>query len=903
MPQVKYLSLTVNNYPVDLPPLSDLKLVIDYLLSKPEDWSSKQGAAIFSVDLPATPNNDKIFGTFHSPQMEDTFPDGLSPRQWMTATFTANGSVILFQGKALLQSATHREIPESYQVSFMGGSGDWLIDGVNFTLWDCVNPNTHYFTLETIQNSWRNYDTAGDGSDDFAYIPVRYRQPFQYTDPTGVTTGNDDQVNAFHLRPSISIYWLIQRGFSQLGYTVQSDFLNSQFFRKLVLAWTWGDFLDVNGSAIETLSFKSYGTLPGTPTFTYGYFYSQNTLWASASELLPGSQIVKTGGSNYFQMPNVQPPNGYDNFNLYSFDESTGRMQYTFNVPPELVNIIGSNATLSFTLSAYVQLMAIGGDTVDVQLEIYQNGVFVSSNSILPGGGPITGDYPGPTMTSWPTKMNNSVTPTIYNFYVSNANPGDVFTFQLIVLTTGATAYAMIMQAGYLNANPSSLAVPDWQYDPILKEWVNIASSHDVPQAMYTTLTMNGLSVQMGSPVNLKEYDNFRNYPFFNLLRSLVSMFDLEIQTDPVNKVVLIEPFAPTYTLPTYNTYGAWVADVNMTGYFSLTKIQDWSTKRDLWKSSTMELFSDCERQIDFTFKQDGSDGGQNIWAARYKAIYLNNVVKPKINNDNIDNGIIAGVPGASRYMLPDRFSKGNKQLSNQMISALMHYNHSVWATISESGGVPQLPTIFPDNISGSSAAAITATFEPKIMFYRGQGFGPADFGGWWFAGDPNSPYDIETATSFGLPFAFMVNYKTNTGAQHDPVLTYCDQRVFNGTTPVLVPGLMRKFLLPRLALMRNGQYYKPWIQLNYNDVTNWFHREAIKMGASLFFLMNITDFTPLNDDSTQCEMWRFVNPDADDLANCYPSSISVMDNPATLSQFDLKYAQLLLFMTDIPQI
>ena len=321
--------------------------------------------------------------------------------------------------------------------------------------------------------------------------------------------------------------------------------------------------------------------------------------------------------------------------------------------------------------------------------------------------------------------------------------------------------------------------------------------------------------------------------------------------------------------------------------------------KQDVGKENVVNLFSDLERQQDFQFKQDGSDGGQNIYAARYKGIYLNNTITNRINNTNIENGIIAGMPGAARYMFPERFRKGNRQMINRFFSATMHYNHMAWKSIS--GVAPQLIAIIPENINDSSASAVSATFEPKIAFYKGV-VAKADYGGWRWIGDPNGggfgvpTYAYPASEAFDLPFMFSVNYG-HLGEQ-DPVLSYCPQRINTND----VPGLMQTYFLKRLAIMRHGKQYRPWTRLGVSDFTDWLHRNVLILGNGLYYLMEIGGFNPLSDNAAQCTMWKVAYPDADDLANCYPSTAS-MNGDASLGQFDLRYAPLLLYPTDIPQV
>jgi len=864
-------------------------------------------------------------GTFGSVLITAIGGMGSSFRNLMQASINVNGTVPVLRGLAQLTSASRSDKPEEYNLDIQGGNGEWITNMQNTTLWDCLCTTPHTFDVATVELSWAPMDMGGYDSDedhDYVYAPVRYRQPF------GV---DDNSVDIYMLRPSISIYWMIIRAFRQFGFTIQSEFLNSQYFRRMVLPWVWGSFYDINSQITDGLKFKSYGllptgSLPGSPTA--GIFYTGNAPITGApvttfsSLLVTGTMYVISGvvggETQTWEMPNIAPPDGYDNFGLYSFNSGTGEMQYDFNPPAILAPFIGSNVTLNFTLSLYVAIKTAAGSGCDCQIESYINGVLSSSLSILPGGAAIgaSSDYPCPGIGAAYPFLTINCTPTVFTFPVTGVDPGDTLTFKLKLIGTGATAStAIVMQAGYLDARPSMLGANDWQKDFTTGKMVNIANNTTTPdwQETYSTFEMTGLQIVLGGQVNFQWYDAFRNYTFLSMFKGLVEMFDLEVQTNSINRVVAIEPFAGV-TLPDYDPNGEYTGDIDIPGYFDITKVLDWTNKRDVSKAEYTENFRNYEKQIDFSFKQDGSDGGQNIFTARYKGLNMSKVVKGRIQEKSgrIDNGLVAAVPAASRYMLTDRFLQGNRQKSNGFFSATMHYKHTIWKAIGgASWPAPQLICIIPENINDSSASAVTQTFEPKIAFYSGLK-DPAGFGGWRWIGDPSSPYTdggSPSAIAFYLPFMFSVNYNDTAivagGGNKDPILSYSDQYVFDNTgAPVVAEGLMKKYFLRRLAIMRNGQLYNTNMRLNLNDICNFEHREILKVDNSMYALINIDGYEPLNDDSCKCTMWKYVSATDVDIANCYPSNDSITTNPTILTNpYDLKYAQLLLFMTDIPQV
>jgi len=950
-----YLQITVDGQQLEISSRDDLALQISYTLEDGENFEQKQGSMAENIDVPATPANSKIFNAFEQPNIED-MTTGEYYKNYRPCEICVGGIVIM-SGSCILESASHTRLPEKYTFSCFGNTGMWLIDMQNLTLWDCLSTTPHTFDVTTVQNSWKPADETGgfdsNEAHDFVYAPVRYRQPFGTDDTT---------VNIYALRPSISVYWILIRAFRKFGYTINSQFLNTaNYFRRLVMPWTFGDFYDINSEITNGINFKACGDIqdmtqnepPGLTGWGGVLFYSgsgsgsltpsaHGSSWICkglATDGLTGSlhtpattggKYVYTGNlvvNNHFRMNNTQPPNGFDTYGLYSFDDSTGTMQWVYNPPAEIAAFFGNNITAAFQLQLLLVIQSFVNNNCCMAIEvthIFADGspTVVTNNSIMPTGGNLVGAVRYPDSTGYPT------TPTVYNFYVSNISKGDTLKFRLRCLAANSGSVVsypnfLVFQSGYYNVNPSATSASTWQYNPVTQQWGNIDANiaDNIWQPAYSFLQLTGLQVEIGGNVNFQFYDKFRSYNFLDFLRGLIDTFNLSIQTDPISQVVTIEP-THDYVLPD---------GTQMPGYFVPQRL-DWSSKQDISKENIMQLFAGVEMQFDFSFQTDSADGGQNIFSARYKSVYLNNkwaTPSNNLNNINNDNGIIAAVPGASRYIFPQRFQKGARSMMNRFFSATMHYNHTKWLNIGGLGyPAPQLICIIPENVSDTSANSITQTFTPKLAFYSGQQNQMA-VGGWDWQGDPagrgldaagvgiptyNDPWDVITdaagtqplssisSLSFQLPYMFAVDYTgwVNTvPGQLAPVLSYCDQNI-QGSVQA---GLMKSFFLKRLATMRNGKMYKPWMRLQLGDVINWEHRNAIIINGDVYNLINIDNYKPLTDDSCECTFWKVTNPTQADVDNSFPSSSSILTSPTILAQYDLKYAQLLLFMTDMPEI
>jgi hypothetical protein len=353
------------------------------------------------------------------------------------------------------------------------------------------------------------------------------------------------------------------------------------------------------------------------------------------------------------------------------------------------------------------------------------------------------------------------------------------------------------------------------------------------------------------STINFDNFLSFKKTKFLDYLRGVVDEFNLAIQTDPVTKVVYMEPTHP-YALT--NNLSA-----KSGGYFNEDFI-DWNQKQDISKESTLDNYSDAERELIFRHKDDSNDG-----------------ILKKIQDRNA-NKVALG-----KYVFPSRFKTGKKEIENRFFSPVMHYDVEQWKAIT--GTAPQMVVLVPENISNTSREEAQNTFSPKSCYYKGLVSGM----GWKFDGDDQ--------TSF--PFMFAVNYKP--GGENDPILSYSDEKIGTDPTYVVGKGLLRRFYLQRMAVMRNGQYYTTHFRLNNYDVMNFLHREHVACRGQRWELVEVNQYKPLKEESTSCFLRKWAPVNADDDANVFPSSVAVLDTPGS-NAFDIKYSRLLCLPSDIPK-
>lgn len=374
--------------------------------------------------------------------------------------------------------------------------------------------------------------------------------------------------------------------------------------------------------------------------------------------------------------------------------------------------------------------------------------------------------------------------------------------------------------------------------------------------ATVNSFELDFIRIPLGGTIDFSIYDSLKKHKFLDFVRGVIDEFNLTVATDSISKIVYIEPTHP-YSLEDDLSEKSG-------GYFNEDFI-DWEEKQDLSKRSDLPLFSDSERELLFKYKDDGNDG-----------------ILKKVQ-DRFTNILAAG-----KYVFPDRFKAGRKEIENRFFSPVMHYDVVQWKNLGTvADEAPQMICMIPENISNTSRDEAGNTFAPKSAYYKGL---TTDVG-WVFDSEKTHPY----------PFMFACNYKDN--GQEDPILSYSDERIGKHPDFVIGKGLLKRFYWQRLAVMRNGQYYETSFLLRNIDVANLLHREHIVCRGQRWELVEINDFKPLLEETTACFMRKWSPVTEGDADNTYPSNDNVLETGLATNAFDLKYARLICLASDIPAI
>ena len=210
-----YRKLIIDGIETDLP--TDFNPSLTYEIN--EDGVIVAARAKRSIRLPATTTNDALFEDWGAIAT-------LNPNATIFKDFVfETGGVTLFAGKAQLQSsdvisARYRFKASGYDVDLYGTNADWFFLLKDTLLRDLTYTDKIYNTAAVITGWVADYDLG----DESGFTLVKWKE--------WNTAG---QVDIDEFTPFIFIRSILDKAFGSIGYTILSDFFDTDNFKKLIL--------------------------------------------------------------------------------------------------------------------------------------------------------------------------------------------------------------------------------------------------------------------------------------------------------------------------------------------------------------------------------------------------------------------------------------------------------------------------------------------------------------------------------------------------------------------------------------------------------------------------------------------------------------------------------------------
>jgi hypothetical protein len=207
--------------------LQDISADFTYTIDDVRDFGSRNTSFSKTISIPATAKNNKILGfAFDISMAHDHNMDLPNVNTNFTPSQAAKCEVYIdkiqiFKGVIRMLEIVINNNVIQYQCAVFGELGGFITELGNRRLEDLdFSEYNHTWNVTSIQNSWNSITGSG------YYYPL-----IDYGD---VSTNKDDfHVSTF--RPALYVKEYIEKIFEGTSYTLNCDFFNTDFFKKLII--------------------------------------------------------------------------------------------------------------------------------------------------------------------------------------------------------------------------------------------------------------------------------------------------------------------------------------------------------------------------------------------------------------------------------------------------------------------------------------------------------------------------------------------------------------------------------------------------------------------------------------------------------------------------------------------
>lgn len=222
------MELIIDSQRCDLP---DSRMLLPaYDTTHLADIAAAREGRRLQLTLPATPQNDTLFGYGRDPETAVRFNEARHQ-----ATLTVEGAT-LFAGRVSLLEASE----EGYRIELREQGAGWATQAALRKIEDLSLGYHASLTPTTISRSW-------EGDAEVRFFPIhRDSYPTEHSSTDLLPIERLHSVDDYH--PFLHLASLVETIFRESGYSLRSDFFESEFFRSLYMS---GAYASRDTTAVE----------------------------------------------------------------------------------------------------------------------------------------------------------------------------------------------------------------------------------------------------------------------------------------------------------------------------------------------------------------------------------------------------------------------------------------------------------------------------------------------------------------------------------------------------------------------------------------------------------------------------------------------------------------------------
>lgn len=244
----------------------DIVIPLNFNVDNIRDISKINSSYSKTITVPGTANNNKAFNFLFDVKAVGNTSNTNTPNigryydfKKKAKCYVLENNIVVMSGYTQLVSATKTNGVISYEIqivseltNFASVIADKMLSDISGDLTDQF---THTLTRSKIRSSWEDQDE--NPATGVIYPLIDYAGG--YNDGWETVNGKNWYLSAF--RPALFLKQYIDLIFANSNFTYSSDFLNSEYFKRLVFPWVDKEFSAVGGNSMQATSCDDFSCL------------------------------------------------------------------------------------------------------------------------------------------------------------------------------------------------------------------------------------------------------------------------------------------------------------------------------------------------------------------------------------------------------------------------------------------------------------------------------------------------------------------------------------------------------------------------------------------------------------------------------------------------------------------
>ena len=772
----------------------DFPLNISYNISDGKDLESRFGDYSQTFDIPATAKNNSILNNVWKSTVDQVDKQTFGVKDCRVLV----DGLPFFEGTMQIKSAVQKSNPESYSCTLYGGNFSWMSLLKDKFLCEVFGENEEFlYNYQEIQSTW----SKNSSNSDIQYPLISYKDFNIGGLPNYVNAIDETKLPDF--QPAYYVKNLLKKIFDGIGYTIDSSFIETNHFSRLLNAFP---FLS-NTAVDDGVHFSSQQSRPESIWQLYGgssFNMNDTTLWDTV--ILPTQE--------------GDPSQSYDNATGVWTCQKAG--QYSVN------------AVMGFGIDLY-------------------------SNQCNLGGTPCVWEWTAIAPFSswtWASRVKVTSISTGGNSYVgttSNGWGGSMQPIDFVMNGCGAvSSYSTVIPSGSVNLVPGDTIELQGRFltqdiggcNPKVNGyfgWDSGGTSLGLTQPRMS-ITYDDAAPKIGGYVN---YNNILpcGVSQTDYIKSISQLFNLYFTTDVQSKTIYIEPFNKFFKSKEYSS--------------------DWNMKVDLSKDISDDYDIGLKRELTIGYKEDNSDTFQkeqnyksNIYGATTRLYSYNENL-----GDNYESGEIKIINSlfSSSTQVWDNDAHDDSTASKAPVLIPNLWNEDCYSGI----GLGNNQLRPSELISNFVPRIFYYCWENPVSYTSISNGLVANAGGtqtYWSLLWNNG---IVLQNQQVYPRATFVDWEERMHSiTQRPSLSFNDELFaapgqFNVNE---VPGLYTVYYKNMIEQLKQAPRIRTvYINLKISDILNLDLRELVYLDESWWRINRISEFSPANNESTKVELIQWL--------------------------------------------